>query len=68
MLDLGSTIFQTTNNQPQCCVQGGRIRQLLPLFLEAGDPLARAGDPRLKLVLIDEPVRITVDSSCDSLP
>ncbi len=40
---LGSTLFQTTTHPPPCCVHGGLIRQLLPLFLEAGDPLAGAG-------------------------
>src|SRR5262249_51660404 len=42
-------------------VQGGFLRQCLALRLQSGQALAQAGNPRLKLGLVNEALRITVD-------
>ena len=47
--------------------RGGLIRQLLALLLQPGEALAQAGDPGLKLLLVNEAIRITVDQPCDAL-
>jgi hypothetical protein len=67
-LDLGGDILKTTNNQVQFRVEGRLIRQLLALLLEAGQALAHAEQPGLKLGLVDEPLGITIDSPGDPLP
>src|SRR6266850_2624727 len=68
VVDVGRKVFQTANDQLQFCVHSRLICQLLALLLQTGDPLAQAGQPRLKFGLVDEPLRVTVDSSCDTLP
>ena len=60
-VDFRGKVFLPSTNQLQCGVEGRFLRELLLLLLQAGNTLARTSDPRLKLVLIDEPVRITVD-------
>src|SRR5215510_3905579 len=56
-----SKVLQPANNQLQFALQGGLIRQRLALLLQPGQALAQAGNPRLKLSLVDEAFRITVD-------
>ena len=60
-MDFGGKVFQTSNNQLQFRVRGGLIREVLALLLQTGETLAQAGNPGLKLVLINEAIRITVD-------
>jgi len=61
-------VFQTANNQLQLPVQSGLIRQGLALRLQTGEALAQAGDPGLKLRLVNEAIRIDVDQLGDALP
>jgi len=61
VVDFGRKVFQTANDQLQFCVHSRLICQLLALLLQTGDPLAQAGQPRLKFGLVDEPLRVTVD-------
>jgi len=39
----------------------------LALLFQAGDALAQAGNPGLKLVLVNEAICVTVDQPCDAL-
>ena len=39
----------------------------LALLLQTGETLAQAGNPGLKLVLVNEAIRITVDQPCNAL-
>ncbi len=59
MEDFGSKVFQTSNNQLQFCVRGRLIREMLALLFKTGETLAQAGNPGLKLVLINKTIRIT---------
>src|SRR5215470_11507152 len=59
--EFGSKVLQPANNQLQFALQGGLIRQRLALLLQPGEALAQAGNPRLKLGLVNEALRITVD-------
>src|SRR5499433_3151027 len=61
-------VFQTANNQLQFPVQSGLIRQGLALRLQTGEALAQAGDPGLKLRLVNEAIRIAVNQPGDALP
>src|SRR5262244_2381954 len=54
-------VFQTAKNQLQFPVQSGLIRQGLALRLQTGEALAQAGDPGLKLRLVNEAIRIAVN-------
>src|SRR5215510_1087730 len=56
-----SKVLQPANNQLQFALQGGLIRQRLALLLQPGEALAQAGNPGLKLMLVNEALRITVD-------
>src|SRR5713101_6644017 len=60
-VDLGSTIFETSDNQRQFSLYGGLIFERLALCLYTGEALVHAGHPGLKLVLVDASLRITVD-------
>src|SRR5713101_8389392 len=68
VVDVGRNVFQTANDPLQCCVHGRLSCQLLALLLQTGDTLAQAGQPGLKFGLVDEPLRVTVDEACDTLP
>src|SRR5262249_47472565 len=61
VVEFGGKVLQTANNQLQFALQGGLISQRLALLLQPGEALAQAGNPGLKLGLIDEALRITVD-------
>src|SRR4029077_10651861 len=61
VVEFGSKVLQAANNQLQLPVQGGFLRQRLALLLQPGQALAQAGNPRLKLGLVNEALRITVD-------
>src|SRR5215467_8776487 len=61
VVEFGSKILQAANNQLQLPVQSGFLRQRLALRLQPGQALAQAGNPRLKLGLVNEALRITVD-------
>src|SRR6266478_2551895 len=66
-VDFGGKVFQTANNQLQLRVHGRLIREVLALLLQPGETLAQAGNPGLKLVLVNEAIRITVDQPCNAL-
>src|SRR5262245_11475426 len=59
--EFGRKVLQPANNQLQFALQSGLIRQRLALLLQPGEALAQAGNPRLKLGLVNEALRITVD-------
>ena len=59
-MHLGCEIFQTSNNQRQCCLEGLGIDALLPLRLRLGDTTPQAEDTGLKLLRVHEAVRLTV--------
>jgi hypothetical protein len=61
VVEFGSKVLQAANNQLQLPLQGGLIGQRLALLLQPGEALAQAGNPGLKLGLLDEALRITVD-------
>src|SRR5262249_33189853 len=61
VVEFGGEVLQAANNQLQFPVQGGLVRQRLALLLQAGQTLAQAGNPGLKLRLVNEALRITVD-------
>src|SRR5215471_13451395 len=61
VVEFGSKVLQAANNQLQLPVQGGFLRQRLALRLQPGQALAQAGNSRLKLGLVNEALRITVD-------
>ena len=67
VVEFGRKVFQTSNNQLQFPVQGRFICQRLALLLQAGEALAQAGHPGLKLLLVDEALGITVDQPGDAL-
>jgi len=60
-------IFQTSNNQLQFCLEGLGIDELLPLLLCLGDTTPQAEDTGLKLLLVNEAVRITVNKPREPL-
>src|SRR5215813_191911 len=49
------------NNELQFPLPGGLLCQRLALLFQPGETLTQAGDPGLKLSLVDEALRITVD-------
>ena len=53
IVDFGGKVFQTANNQLQFRVRGSLIREVLALLLKTGETLAQAGNPGLKLVLVN---------------
>src|SRR5215467_2452180 len=61
VVEFSDKVLQPTNNQLQFALQGGLLRQRLALLLQPGEALAQTGNPRLKLGLIDEALRVTVD-------
>src|SRR5215475_4087584 len=61
VVEFGGQVLQAANNQLQLPAHGGRLRQRLALFLQPGQALAQAGNPGLKLGLVNEALRITVD-------
>src|SRR5215831_3871248 len=61
VVEFGGKVLQPANNQLQFALQGGLLRQRLALLLQPGEALAQAGNPGLKLGLIDEALRVTVD-------
>src|SRR5262249_732816 len=61
VVEFGSKVLQPANHQLQLPVHGGLLGQRLALLLQSGEALAQAGNPGLKLGLIDEALRITVD-------
>ncbi len=67
MVDLGGKVLQAPNNQVQFRVQGGFIRELSPLLVQVRQALAEAEDPRLKFVLVNEAIRVTVDQPSNAL-
>jgi hypothetical protein len=60
-------VFQTSKNQLQFCLEGVCIDELLPLLLRLGDTAPQAEDARLKLLLVNEAIRITVNEPCEPL-
>src|SRR5712691_9871537 len=66
-VEFGRKIFETANNQLQFPVQGRLIRQGLALLLQAGKALTQARNPGLKLLLVNQALRITVDQPGDAL-
>ena len=64
---LHGKVFQTANNQLQCCLEGVGIDELLPLLLRLGDTAPQAEDTGLKLRLVNEAVRITVNEPREPL-
>jgi hypothetical protein len=60
VVEFGGKVLQPANNQLQFALQGGLIRQRLALLLQPGEALAQAGNPGLKLGLIDEALRVTL--------
>jgi len=60
-MNLGGKVFETADNELQFRVQRGFIRQLLPLRVQVRYALPEADDPRLKFVLVQETIRITVN-------
>src|SRR5215471_11587897 len=67
VVEFGGKVLQPTNNQLQFALQGGLLRQRLALLLQPGEALAQAGNPGLKLGLIDEALRVTVDQPGQAL-
>src|SRR5215471_1920811 len=61
VVEFGGKVLQAANNQLQFALHGGLFRQRLALLLQPGEALAQAGNPGLKLGLIDEALRVTVD-------
>src|SRR5262245_47209547 len=61
VVELGRKIFEASNNELQFPLHGGLICQGLALLFQPGQALAQAGNPRLKLGLVNEALRITVD-------
>jgi len=60
-VDFGGKVFQTSNNQLQLHVHGRLIREVLALLLQPGETLAQAGNPGLKLGLVNEAIQIPPD-------
>src|SRR5262249_9787319 len=58
VVEFGGKVLQPANNQLQFALQGGLLRQRLALLLQPGEALAQAGNPGLKLGLIDEALRV----------
>jgi len=58
---LHGEVFQTANNQRQCCLEGVGIDALLPRLLRLGETAPQAEDTGLKLRRVNEAVRITVN-------
>src|SRR5262249_51228187 len=67
IVELRRKVFQPANNQLQFPVQSGLLGQRLALLLQAGEALAQASHPGLKLALVDEALRIAVDQPGDAL-
>src|SRR6266511_604923 len=61
LLDLRRKVLQAPNDQGQFGVQGGLLSELLVLRFQVGDPLAEPDEPRLKRLLFNEPIDITID-------
>jgi len=64
---LRGAIFQPSNHQLQCCLESVGIDELLPLLLRLGDTASQTEDPGLKLLLVKEAVRLTVNEPRESL-
>jgi hypothetical protein len=62
VMNLGGKIFETSDNALQFRVEGGFIHQLLPLRVQVRYALPEADDARLKCVLVQEAIRITVNA------
>jgi hypothetical protein len=60
-MNLSSTIVETSDNELSFRVEGGCIRQWLPLRVQGCYALPEADDPRLKFMLVQEAIRITVN-------
>lgn len=60
-------IFQTSDNQLQFCLEGLGIDELLPLLRRLGNTPPQAEATGLKLLLIDEAVRLTVNEPREPL-
>jgi hypothetical protein len=58
---LGGKRIQSPNNQAQFLLERSFLHELLGLLFQAGDALAQPRDPRLKLRLLDQSLRITID-------
>src|SRR5215813_10102665 len=54
VVEFGGKVLQPTNNQLQFPIQCRLICQRLALLLQPGEALAQAGNPRLKLGLVNE--------------
>src|SRR5215510_769240 len=67
ILEFGHKVFQTANNQLQFPGQGRLISQRLALLLHTSQTLAQASNPRLKLLLVNKTLRVTIDQSGDAL-
>src|SRR5215470_19025873 len=67
VVEFGGKVLQPANNQLQCPLHSGLIGQRLALLLQAGEALAQASHPGLKLALVDEALRVTIDQSGDAL-
>ena len=61
MVDFGGKVFQAANNHLQFGVRGRLIREVLALLFKTGETLAQAGNPRLKLGLVNEAIQIPPD-------
>jgi hypothetical protein len=60
VMNLGGKIFETSDNELSFRVEGGFIRPWLPLRVQVCYALPEADDPRLKCMLVQETIRITV--------
>src|SRR2546422_5230343 len=54
VVEFGGKVLQPANNELQLPVQGGLLRQRLALLLQSGQALAQAGNPGLKLRLVNK--------------
>ena len=61
VVQLGGTVLQPANNELQCPLQGRLRGQRLALLFQPGETLTQASAPGLKLSLVAEALRITVD-------
>ena len=59
--EFGGKLLQMADDQLQFPLQGDLVCQRLALLLQAGEAWAQVSHPRLKLSVVDEALRVTVD-------
>src|SRR5262249_12336378 len=67
IMEFGSKVLQMANDQLQFPSKGRFTSQRLALPLHAGQPLAQSSNPRLKLLLVNKTLRVTINQAGDAL-